>query len=80
LHQHQLGLEYKSKWRWIEPTVMYLPGIGKERQTDTEFIENLDVGFIVHLGPRAFLQPYYSMIQTPTYRRNTFNVVLTCRF
>ena len=80
LRQHQLGIGFDDKFGWIQPSVTYLPGVGQERGTQLDFIQDVDAGIVFHLGSRTTLEPFYGLTKTPTYRRDSYNVVLTHRF
>jgi hypothetical protein len=81
LHQHQLGFEYTpTTSRWIQPSISYMPGIGEERGTKSEFIQDLQVSFLLRFGLKTTLQPSYSYLKTPTYWRNSYNIMLAHRF
>ncbi len=80
LQQHQLGLEYAAQYRWFEPSISYLPGIGKETGTSQDFIQDVQASFNIRLSKRTLFQPTYSFTQTPTYRRHTVNALLTHHF
>jgi hypothetical protein len=80
LQQHQVGVEIEPNLGWVDPIIRYYPGVGRERDTSQEFVHDAEVVLRFRLGSRTFFEPYYSMIRTPTYRRNTYNVLLTHRF
>jgi hypothetical protein len=80
LHQHQLGLEYTPGASWFQPSIAYMPGVGRERGIDRQFIQDVQVSFLIRLGLRTVIQPFWSYLETPTYHRNTYNITLTQRF
>ncbi len=80
LHQHQLGLQFKPAFRVIEPSLTYMPGIGKERNTNQTFVQDIEAAVLFHIGRRTTLMPFYGLTKTPTYTRDTYNVQLTIHF
>jgi hypothetical protein len=80
LIQHQLGVDYTSKVGWIQPSVRYLPGIGQEKGTDQQFVQDVEAAISFQFNDYISLQPVYDLTKTPTYRRDSYNVLLTIRF
>ena len=81
LQDYQLGARYHQPLtRRIEFNVTYLPGIGKERDSDAQFVHDLDTGFNISLTPALTLSPWLALSQTPTYRRHTYSLAAAYRF
>jgi tetratricopeptide (TPR) repeat protein len=80
LTQHQLGFDFDPRAGWIQPSVRYLPGVGQESGTDYRFIQDIQAALLFRFNEYITLQPIYDMTKTPTYRRDSYNVILTMRF
>ena len=80
LHQHQLGFEFATGSDWVRPSIIYLPGTGKERGSDRQFIQDVQASILFRLGTRTTLQPFFGYLETPTYKRKSYNVQLMHRF
>jgi hypothetical protein len=80
LVQHQLGIDYDPKAGWIQPSIRYLPGIGQENGTGYEFIQDIEAALLFRFNDYITIQPIYDLTTTPTYRRDSYNVLLTARF
>lgn len=80
LQQHQFGVEVNPDFGWFEPQIAYYPGIGKEDGLKQQFVQDVEVSLRFRVTPQLFFEPFYSLIDTPTYRRNTFNAILNYRF
>lgn len=81
LQQHQAGLAYRGQWgRALNLDLRYLPGYGRERQTEWSFVQVASADLQIRLGPRLTFNPSYAMTYTPTYRSRTGQVALRVAF
>ena len=81
LQTYQLGFQYEralsEKIKW---SILYLPGYGKEKNSDQEFVQDLDTGLSWAFTRSLTLRPSFALVHTPTYHRNTYSAELVYRF
>lgn len=81
LQTYQVGFDFKQRLtRRIDFFVEYLPGYGKERNTDGEFVQDLDAGLDMRLTRALGFRPSITVVHTPSYHRRTIAALLTYRF
>jgi len=81
LQTYQLGFQYQAQvFENMKLSVLYLPGYGKEKNSDQEFVQDLDAGLSMALTRSLTLRPSVTLVRTPTYHRNTYAAELAYRF
>jgi tetratricopeptide (TPR) repeat protein len=81
LQEYQLGPDYTVQLtKDINFNLVYLPGYGREKTTNGEFVNDIDATFNIALTRSLMLSPAVSLIRQPSYHRNTYSGQLSYRF